>query len=70
MEHFDPIEIPWSIDCTLPDLKGTNEQPKLTRENWLQVIFWLDPVSRLVAKFALNYNNDEDSAQEVVIVFN
>lgn len=70
MEHFDPIEIPWPIDCTLPDLKGTNEQPKLTRENCLRVSFWIDPVSRLVVKFALNYNNDDDSGQKAVIAVN
>lgn len=47
-----------------------NEKQKLTRENWLRLIFWLDPVSRLGVKFAFNYNNDNESGQEAVIAFN
>lgn len=68
MEHFDPIKILWPIDGTPPDPEPEiNEPQKLTRENWLRVIFWIDPVSRLVVKFALNFNNDNDSGQEAVI---
>lgn len=71
MEHLNPIEKPWPMDGRPPDPgQGINEPQKLTRENWLRVSFWLDPVSRLVVKFALNYNNDEDAGQEAVILIN